>query len=314
MSTEEKLRVVFFGTPDFVIPVLELLYESENLLGVVTQPDKPRGRGLKPLPSPVKSWALSKGLPVFEPQKLRDEKFLRILRELNLDLIVVFAYGKILPKEVLEIPKAGCWNIHLSLLPRHRGASPVQWAILEGDKVTGVTIMLMDEGMDTGPILLQKELAIEEADTTSTLLPKLVELSVSALKETLNLYKEGRLSPRPQPEEGISFAPLIRKEDGYTDFNESADRVVRKLKAFVPWPGVFTYFRGKILKLHSAEKRALTVSSEPGTILEINKEGILVATSEGALLIKELQLEGKKKVSAFDFALGQRLQPGQKLQ
>lgn len=314
MELKEKLSIVFFGTPEFVIPVVEFLREQEILRAVVTQPDKPRGRGLNPLPSPVKSWATERGIPVYEPLKLRNEDFISTLKALNPDLIVVFAYGKILPKEVLEIPRAGCWNIHLSLLPKYRGASPVQWAILEGENTTGVTIMLMDEGMDTGPILLQREIKIEEIDTTPTLLSKLVEISVQALRETLSLYKQGKLIPRPQPADGISYAPLIKKEDGYTDFTEPASRIVRKLRAFTPWPGVYTKFRGKILKIHSADFSSLSVSSEPGTILEITKEGILIATSEGALRIKELQLEGRKKISAYEFALGQRLRPGQKLQ
>jgi len=313
LSLQDKLRVVFFGTPEFVIPVLELLHKEEELVGVVTQPDKPQGRGLKPLPSPVKKWAQERGIPVLEPQKLKDETFLKALRNLNADLIVVFAYGKILPKEVLETPWAGCWNIHLSLLPRHRGASPVQWALLEGDKTTGVTIMLMDEGMDTGPILLQKEIEISEQDTTPTLLSKLVEISVDALKEALYLFKLGKLSPQKQSDEGVSYAPLIKREDGFTDFTEPAERIIRKIRAFQPWPGVFTKFKERILKIHSAEKREMFHEVEPGTILNISKEGILIATSKGALLLKELQLEGKKKISAYEFAIGQHLQVGEKL-
>ncbi|MEZ0344528.1 MAG: methionyl-tRNA formyltransferase [Caldimicrobium sp.] len=306
----KKYRTLFFGTPEFVIPVLDFLYQNEELIGVVTQPDKPKGRGLSLSPSPVKVWALGRRLKVFEPQKLKDSLFLSTLKELSPDLIVVFAYGKILPKEVLDIPKEGCWNIHLSLLPKYRGASPVQWALLEGEKETGVTIMLMDEGMDTGPILLQKRLLIEEEDNAQTLLQKLSELSVPALKEALDLWKEGKLKPEPQSNEGVSYAPLIKKEDGFFTFEEPAELIVRKLKAFYPWPGIFTKYKGKLLKLYSAKVVSFEGEAKPGEVLKIDKEGILVATSRNALLLKEVQLEGKKRVSGFEFALGQRLKPG----
>lgn len=306
----KKYKTLFFGTPEFAIPVLEFLYQNEELIGVVTQPDKPKGRGLSLSPSPVKVWALGRRLKVFEPQKLKDSLFLSTLKELSPDLIVVFAYGKILPKEVLDIPKEGCWNIHLSLLPKYRGASPVQWALLEGEKETGVTIMLMDEGMDTGPILLQKCLPIEEEDNAQTLLQKLSELSVSALKEALDLWKEGKLKPEPQSNEGVSYAPLIKKENGFFTFEEPAELIVRKLKAFYPWPGVFTKYKGKLLKLYSAKVLPFEGEAKPGEVLKIDKEGILVATSKGALFLKEVQLEGKKRVSAYEFALGQRLKPG----
>lgn len=306
----KKYRALFFGTPEFVIPVLEYLYTNENLMGVVTQPDKPRGRGLSLSPSPVKVWALEKGLKVFEPQKLKDLTFLSILKELSPDLIVVFAYGKILPREILEIPKEGCWNIHLSLLPKYRGASPVQWTLLAGEKETGVTIMLMDEGMDTGPILLQKRLSIEVEDNTQTLLQKLSKLSVLALKETLKYWKEGKLKPKPQSNEGVSYAPLIKKEDGFFTFEEPAELILRKLKAFYPWPGVFTKYKGKILKIYAVEVIPFEGEANPGEVLKIDREGILVATSKEALLLKEVQLEGKKRVSGYEFALGQRLKPG----
>ncbi len=306
----KKYRTLFFGTPEFVLPVLEDLLEKEILLGVVTQPDKPKGRGFKLFPSPVKEWALKRNLKIFEPLKLKDPEFLKFLRELYLDLIVVFAYGKILSKEVLEIPKEGCWNIHLSLLPKYRGASPVQWALLNGEKETGVTIMLMDEGMDTGPILLQKTLSVTEEDTTSSLLQKLTLLAKASLRETLSLWKEGKIIPQPQPEEGVSYAPLIKKEDGYFTFEEPAEKILRKLRALQPWPGVFTYYKGKLLKVHSAEFHPLEVRFPPSQVLKISSQGILVATSEAALLLKEVQKEGKKKISAYDFALGERLKVG----
>ncbi len=306
----KRYRCLFFGTPEFVLPVLEFLQGSEELLGVVTQPDKPKGRGLEPAPSPVKKWAITQGLKVFEPLRLKDPEFLKALQGLSPELIVVFAYGKILPREILEIPPEGCWNIHLSLLPRYRGASPVQWALLNGERETGVTVMLMDEGMDTGPILLQKAIEIAEEDSTPTLLKKLSSLSVEALHEALSLWKKGVLKPRPQPDTGISYAPLIKKEDGYFTFEEPAVMILRKLRAFCPWPGVYTRYQGRILKIHSAKSYSLQERVNPGEILKISPEGILVATPEGALLLEEVQLEGKKRVSAYEFAQGQRLKKG----
>jgi methionyl-tRNA formyltransferase len=309
----KRYKCLFFGTPEFVLPVLEFLYAGEDLLGVVTQPDKPKGRGLEKAPSPVKKWALSHGLKVFEPVKLKDPEFLKAIQSLSPELIVVFAYGKILPREVLEIPPEGCWNIHLSLLPKYRGASPVQWAIFNGEKETGVTIMLMDEGMDTGPILLQKSLEISAEDTSLTLLKNLSALSVTALREALSLWKKGDLKPIPQPDVGISYAPLIKKEDGFFTFEEPAERILRKLKAFSPWPGLYTHYHGKILKVHSAKSYPLTEDKPSGKILKISPEGILVATSQGAILLEEVQLEGKKRISAYEFALGQRLKAGDSL-
>ena len=306
----EKYKIIFLGTPEFAIPSLEGLYEKENVVAVVTQPDKPKGRGLKPSPSPIKIWALSKGLKVLEPLKLKDSQVIETLKSFLPDLIVVCAYGKILPKELLEIPKFGCWNIHASLLPKYRGASPINWAILEGEKETGITIILMDEGLDTGPILLQKKIPILEEDNAITLAKKLSLLGKEAILEAIELHKKGILKPFPQPEEGISYAPILKKEDGFFTFEESAKIIERKTKAFLPWPVAFTYYKNKLLKVFSAKAIPIEHKEKPGTILDINKEGILVATSENAILLKEVQLEGKKKISAYEFACGQRLKAG----
>jgi len=306
----EKYKIIFLGTPEFAIPSLEGLYEKENVIAVVTQPDKPKGRGLKPSPSPIKTWALSKGLKVLEPLKLKDSQVIETFKSFLPDLIVVCAYGKILPKELLEIPKFGCWNIHASLLPKYRGASPINWAILEGEKETGITIILMDEGLDTGPILLQKKIPILEEDNAITLAKKLSLLGKEAILEAIELHKKGILKPFPQPEEGISYAPILKKEDGFFTFEESAKIIERKAKAFLPWPAAFTYYKNKLLKVFSAKAIPIEHKEKPGTILDINKEGILVATSENAILLKEVQLEGKKKISAYEFACGQRLKAG----
>ena len=306
----EKYKIIFLGTPEFAIPSLEGLYEKENVIAVVTQPDKPKGRGLKLSPSPIKTWALSKGLKVLEPLKLKDSQVIETFKSFLPDLIVVCAYGKILPKELLEIPKFGCWNIHASLLPKYRGASPINWAILEGEKETGITIILMDEGLDTGPILLQKKIPILEEDNAITLTKKLSLLGKEAILEAIELHKKGTLKPFPQPEEGISYAPILKKEDGFFTFEDPAKIIERKAKAFLPWPAAFTYYKNKLLKVFSAKAILIEHKEKPGTILDINKEGILVATSENAILLKEVQLEGKKKISAYEFACGQRLKAG----
>lgn len=306
----EKYRIIFFGTPEFAIPSLEGIFEKEILLAVVTQPDKPKGRGLKLFPSPVKNWALAKNLKIFEPVKLKDPLFLEEIKNFFPDLIVVCSYGKIFPKELLDIPKYGCWNIHASLLPKYRGASPINWAILEGEKETGITIMLMDEGLDTGPILLQKKIPILEEDTAVSLSQKLSILGKEAILEAIELHKKGLLKAIPQPENGISYAPILKKEDGFFTFEESAEKIEKKVRAFLPWPTAFTYYKNKLLKILSAKAIPIHHNNIPGTVLEIKKEGILIATSRGAILIKEVQLEGKKKISAYEFACGQRFKIG----
>ncbi len=306
----KKYRIIFMGSPEFAIPSLEGLYKKEEVIAVVTQPDKPKGRGLKSAPCPVKAWALSKNLRILDPPKIKNLEFINTLKSLKPDLIVVCAYGKILPKEILEIPKFGCWNIHASLLPKYRGASPINWAILEGEKETGITIMIMEEGLDTGPILLQKKITISKKDTAITLAQKLSSLGKETILEAIDLHKKGLLKSTPQPEDGISYAPIIKKEDGFFTFEEPADLIERKVRAFLPWPVAHTYFKNKLLKVFSAEAVDLTHNKIPGTILEINKEGILVATSKNAILLKEVQLEGKKKMSAYEFACGRRLKKG----
>ncbi|NPA40282.1 MAG: methionyl-tRNA formyltransferase [Thermodesulfobacteria bacterium] len=312
---EKKYRIVYMGSPEFAIPPLEALIDSEEVIAVITQPDKPKGRGLKLEPCAVKKFALSKGIEVLTPNKLKDEEFLNKLKEFAPDLVVVCAYGKILPKQVLEIPKFGCWNIHASLLPKYRGASPINWAILEGEKETGITIMLMDEGMDTGPILLQKKTPIYPEETAEDLAKRLSNLGKEAICEAIELHKKGELSPTPQPEHGISYAPIIKKEDAFFEFEkDSADLIERKVRAFLPWPVAYTFFKGKRLKVFKAKKVKCESQEKPATILKISEEGILVKCKEDCILIQELQLEGKKRLSAHQFACGQRLKKGTLLQ
>jgi len=307
----KKYRIVFMGSPELAIPPLEGLCESEEVVGVVSQPDKPKGRGLKLRPCPVKLWATEKGIQVLTPQKLKNnQEFFEALKELDPDLIVVCAYGKILPKDVLEIPRFGCWNIHMSLLPKYRGAAPINWAILNGEEKTGVTIMLMDEGLDTGDILLQKALPISPEDDAITLGKKLSNLGKEAILEAIALHKQGKLKGIPQEEKKASYAPIIKKELGFFTFEDDAETIERKVKALLPWPTAYTNYKGKILKVFKAKAISIKKKEKPGTVLSVSQEGILVSCGRGAILLKELQLEGKKRVSGYQFACGQRLKTG----
>ena len=310
----KKLRIVFMGTPQFAVPILEALIKSgEEILAVVTQPDKPAGRGKKLTPPPVKVLAEKHGLPVLQPSKIKDAAFLASLRELSPDVIVVAAYGKILPKEVLEIPKFGCINVHASLLPKFRGAAPINWAIIAGEKETGVTIMQMDEGMDTGDILLMEKIPIEEGETAGSLHDKLSSLGARLIVKALNLLKEGRLTPRKQPEEGVSYAPMLKKEDGLLEFSRPAAELANLIRGLDPWPTAYAYFRGKLIKFFRPRVEKGPSQGEPGEILGLDEEGYLrIGTGEGVLKVKEVQLEGKKRISAEEFMRGYRPKAGEK--
>ncbi len=308
-----RYRVIFMGTPEFAVPALRALLESEEVVAVVTQPDRPRGRGRKLRPSPVKEVALSAGLPVLEPERLKDPEFLSALKAFSPDLIVVAAYGKILPREVLELPRLGCWNIHASLLPAYRGADPIRWAILRGERRTGITIMQMDEGLDTGPILLQKETEIGEAETGGELYARLSVLGAEALLEALSLQKEGRLKPRPQPEEGASYAPPIKKEEARLDFSLPAEELSLHIRAFDPRPGAFTLLEGKIFKLFRPGVLSENSAEPPGTILGVREGRLLIACGKGTLSVSEVQLEGKRRVPVPEFIKGRRIVPGTRL-
>ncbi|QJA06812.1 methionyl-tRNA formyltransferase [Thermosulfurimonas marina] len=308
-----RYRVVFMGTPEFAVPALRALLESEEVLAVVTQPDKPRGRGRRLRPSPVKEVAFSAGLPVLAPLRLKDPEFLEPLRALAPDLIVVAAYGKILPREVLELPRYGCWNIHASLLPKYRGADPIRWAILRGEKETGITIMLMDEGLDTGPILLQKKISIGEEETGGELYERLSRLGAEALEEALSLHKEGRLKPRPQPENGVSYAPPFKKEDAELDFHSPAWEVACRIRAFDPRPGAYTFLQGQVFKLFRPQVLDQESPEPPGTLLGVTGEKLLIACGKGVLAVSEVQLAGKRRMTVSEFLKGHRLAAGTRL-
>jgi methionyl-tRNA formyltransferase len=319
------MRIVFMGTAELSCASLEALACDQrfSLAAIVTQPDRPKGRELKPQPSPVKLLAEKLRRPVLQPARARDEKFINELRGLEPDLIVVAAYGQILPPAILDLPRHGCLNVHTSLLPKYRGAAPIQWAIANGDAETGVTIMKMDAGLDTGDIVAQRRTAIQPADDSVTLHARLARLGAELLLATIPDYTAGKIQPRPQPAEGVSHAPKIKKEDGRIDWSLPAQTIVNRLRAFTPWPGAFTFWDGKLLKIWKirfAEEiwREETPPAgfvlKPGTILSADKSGILVTCGKDLVGVTELQLEGGRRMSAAEFLAGHPLKIGDRLE
>ncbi len=301
-------RIVFMGTPAFAVASLEACLTLGEVVAVVTQPDKPRGRGQEVSFSPVKAFALEKGLPVLQPLKVRGTGFAEQLKGLAPDVAVVTAYGKILPQDVLDAPRLGCVNVHASLLPRFRGAAPIQWALASGDEKTGVCLMKMDAGMDTGPVLDRAELAIGPQDTSATLHDALAKLGGELLVRSLPRYLAGELQAVPQPAEGAVPAPMIKKEDGELDFTRAAAVLERRLRAFTPWPGAFTTLDGALLKVHAAQVGS--GKGRPGEVLRAGPLGLEVACGEGSLVLTRLQLEGKRAMDAKDFLAGRKLMVG----
>lgn len=294
------LNTVFMGTPAFAVPTLRALHETFRVRGVVTQRDRPRGRGLRTTPTPVKAVAQELGLPVVEPDKLNSPEFLATLQSWNPDVIVVAAYGVILPEPVLELPPLGCVNLHASLLPRHRGASPISAAILAGDTVTGVCTILMDRGMDTGDILLMQEIPIEEDDTAGTLHDKLLEPGARLVVETLTLLKENRIQPKPQSKEGVTYTRPLTRADGRLEWQRPAVELVRQVRAMDPWPAAFCMAKGEMIKIWQASLepgRAL-----PGEITGLRSDGVLVGTGKELLLLRQAQAPSRKKVTAAELA------------
>ncbi len=311
-----ELKIIFMGTAELSCASLEALTQEKQfqVAAVVTQPDRPKGRDLKPQSSPVKMLAEKSRLPVLQPARARDEKFIAGLRELKPDLIVVAAYGQILPQTILDLPRHGCLNVHTSLLPQYRGAAPIQWAIANGDAETGVTIMKMDAGLDTGGIVAQRRAAIQQADDSATLHDRLARLGAELLAQTIPDYVAGKIPPRPQPAEGVSHAPKIKKEDGRIDWNLPARTIWNRLRAFTPWPGAFSFLKAepkpRLLKIWKAEIAGC--SGQPGAILSADKSGIVVACGKEALRILELQREGGRRMSAVEFLAGHPLETGDK--
>jgi len=296
-------RIVFMGSPDFALPTLQALYEHYQVVGVVTQPDRPAGRGRQLQASPVKQAAQTLGLEVYQPVSLRKPEVLAQLSAWAPDLIVAAAFGQILPKAVLDLPPKGCLNVHASLLPRWRGASPIQAAIAAGDDHSGVTIMLMDEGLDTGPILSQRSVPLPLGITGSQLSKQLAELGARTLIEILPSYLDGMVAPLPQNENEATYAPMLKKSDGLLDFNRSALELTRKVNAYQPWPGTYFNFNSRQLKVLAAHPHD-TFDSSIGARYIVN-ESPAVGTAQGLLVLDRVQPEGKKPMSGSDFLRGQ---------
>jgi methionyl-tRNA formyltransferase len=291
------------GSPDFALPTLRALSNSYEVVGVVTQPDRASGRGRERKPPPVKRLVQELKIPVIQPEKLRQPEAMEQLRLWSPDLIVVAAFGQILRTDVLELPPHGCLNVHASLLPRWRGAAPINAAILHGDAETGVTIMQMDVGLDTGPMLSQRSIPLTHEDTAGSAFEKLSHLGAELLLETLPAYLAGTLKPVPQLEEGMTYAPMLKKEEGQLDFTRPAEELERRVRAFNPWPGAFMDFDGSLLKVHRAHVEP--GNAEPGQRL-VTREQPAVATGSGILILDEVQLAGKKSMSGKSFLAGAR--------
>jgi methionyl-tRNA formyltransferase len=300
------------GTPDFAVPSLRALVESEfRVLRVVTQPDRPRGRGNKLTPGPVKAYALKQGLGILQPARIRDQVFVDLIRELDPDFIVVVAFGRILPRVVLEIPRLGCVNVHASLLPRFRGAAPVHWAVMNGEPETGVTTMLMDEGLDTGDILLQEKTVIGPDDNAGVVHDRLAELGASLLVRTLDRMTAGELVPRPQDETRATYAPPLRREHEVIDWTRPAEQIKNQVRGLDPWPGAHTVLDGRVLKVWRAEIAGDRDGGRPGQVLRADPvHGLVVGTGAGAVRLLEVQPAGRRRIRAEDFLRGCPLPPG----
>lgn len=316
---QPHMKLIFCGTPKFAVPTLRKLVESGfNVSLVVTQPDRPSGRGLELAASPVKQFAVERGLPVVQPEKIKNNTEFRSLLEQHAPrAIIVVGYGRIIPQWMIDLPPWGNLNVHASLLPKYRGAAPIQWAIASGEKVTGVTTMRIDAGLDTGDILLQREMSIGEDDTSLTVAPPLAELGAELLIETLRGLEAGTVTPTPQDHSRHTLAPILKKEDGLVDFTRPAQVIYDRFRGFQPWPGAFTYFRGKQVTVHAM--RPISRRGAWGSVniggLSVDGEALLAACGDGsAIEVHELQLEGKKRMSARDFINGYRPRPGERFE
>ena len=308
------MRLAFLGSGAFAIPSFEaLLASGHEVAALVTQPDRARGRGMAVAPPPLKRAAEARGIPVLQPLRIREADARTALEALGAELHVVIAYGQILPKAVLDIPPRGTINVHASLLPRYRGAAPIQWAIVRGETETGVTTMLLDEGLDTGPILLARALPIEPEETSSELEPRLARLGAELLLETLRGMQDGSVRPVPQDASAATLAPRLEKADGVLSWSQPAEEIARRVRGLQPWPGTTTLFEGRALKVLRA-RAAGTSHGEPGTVLAAGADGIMVACGAGSRLqILEVQPESRRPMSAAAFVAGARLRPGSRL-
>lgn len=303
------MKVVFMGTPDFAVGTLKKLIESRHeVLAVVTQPDKPKGRGKAMQFPPVKEVAVEAGITVYQPKRVREPEFLETLKELSPDVVVVVAFGQIIPQAVLDVPKLGCLNVHGSLLPKYRGAAPIQWAVIDGERESGVTIMRMDAGLDTGDMITTRVVKLEEKETGGSLFDKLSQAGADLLTETLDQLEAGTVTYEKQPaESSTDYARMLKKEDGQIDWNKSAAELERLIRGLNPWPSAYTHLDGKTLKIWMADVKDVNSGSEPGTVVEVTKNTVKVQTGDGVLSLLEVQLEGKKKMPVDAFLRGCQL-------
>lgn len=311
------MKIIYMGTPDFAVAPLEaILKAGHEVTAVVTQPDRQKGRGREVQYSPVKECALSYGIPVLQPLKIKEKDAVEELRKYPADIFVVAAFGQLLSEEILNMPRFGCINIHASLLPAYRGAAPIQWCVINGEEKTGVTIMQMAKGMDTGDILLQKEVVLDEKETGGSLFDRLMETGAELIVEALPKIEAGELIPVVQKEELATYAGKITKDMGNIDFAKSAVTIERLIRGLNPWPSAFTHYKGKILKIWEADVVSECVNAEnpvPGTVIAMDKESFTLATGEGALRIRSLQPEGKKRMSCAEFMRGYEVKVGEAL-
>ncbi|MEJ2429272.1 MAG: methionyl-tRNA formyltransferase [Deltaproteobacteria bacterium] len=297
------------GTPEFAVTSLRGLVAAKAPISlVVTQPDRPKGRGRKLVAPPVKLLAEAEGIPVYQPQKVKSDEAIERIAALASPCIAVVAYGQLLPAEILALPHLGAVNVHASLLPKYRGPAPIHWALIRGEEKTGITTMLMDMGMDTGDILMQREVPIGATDTAGTLHDRLAEEGAKLLVETLHLLKKGAVIPRAQDASQASLAPMLVKEDGEIDWNEEAKKICCRIRGLDPWPGGFTLWQGKRLKLFGCQPLGKATQAKAGTVIAANEGGLQVASGKGAVLIKTLQLEGRRCLPVADFLRGYSLQ------
>lgn len=306
------MRVIFMGTPDFSVGTLEALVDAGyEIVLAVTQPDKPKGRGGKMQYTPVKEAAIAHDIPVYQPKKIRDPQCIEELKKYEADIMVVIAFGQILPKEILEMTPYGCVNVHASLLPKYRGAAPIQWAVIKGEKVSGVTTMQMDEGLDTGDMLLKTEITLDDKETGGSLHDKLAQAGAALCVETLRVLEENCAPREAQGESPTEYARMLDKHMGNINWNESAQVIERLIRGLNPWPSAYTDWNGKVMKLWSADVLDEMTEKAPGTIVRVEKDGFCVQTGEGLLKVTELQIPGKKKMDAAAFLRGCRIEEGE---
>ena len=308
------MRVIFMGTPDFSVGTLEALIEAgHEVVLAVTQPDKPKGRGKAMQFPPVKEAAIAHEIPVYQPARVREPECIEYLRQYAPDIIIVVAFGQILPKEILEMPKYGCVNVHASLLPKYRGAAPIQWAVINGEEVTGVTTMRMDEGLDTGDMIMKTELSLDAKETGGSLFDKLAVEGAKLCVETVSAIQAGSATYTPQDHQAATLTKIIKKQLGNIDWNKSAKEIECLIRGLNPWPSAYTKLSGKTLKIWDAEVISEDTDKQPGTITTVGKKELLVQTGQGQLSLKEVQLEGKKRMDVDAFLRGCQVSSGEQL-